>query len=211
MSPEPSPEGPAALNGPVQRGLLVREGRPQTEFEYRLPDRTDLVAVEIEVAEGEATGLFALAAARSQGTYWGEWGIMVADVTEATPHKSSLEPAWPPPIAADAAGFLPGLREALGLAVGDIADTELGGLPALTADVAPAVEGDFARNHLDVRTAVGGATGSVFFHYPSRVIVADAGTSVVLVQIWARTEAELRGWLPLGLQVVDSMRFPGDP
>ena len=207
-SPEPSAPG---LAGPVHRGTLVREGRSAIPFEFRLPEEGGLVAVDIPAPEGEPNGLFTLAAAESQRLYEGEWGIMVADVTGATPHKSSLERAWPPPIAADAAGFLPGLRQAADIPVRDIGGTELGGLPAFTAEVGPVVEDRVTWGHIDVRMAGGGVTGSISFNDPSRLIVADAGDSIVLVQIWARTEAELAGWLPLALEIVDSMRFPGGP
>ena len=195
-------------SGPVQTGVMEREGRPPIPFEFRIPEGINLVAMDSPEAEGEATGLVALAAPRSIGYYEGEVGVMVADVTEATTHKSSLDPIWPPPIGSDAASFIGALDDALGLAVGDITAFDLGGLPAFTAEVAAAPPQDQVRtNHIDVRIERGGTTGSVSFHYPSRVIVADVGGSIVLIQIWAATEPDLEAWMSIGLEIAESIRF----
>ena len=131
-------------------------------------------------------------------------GIVVADLTGVDFHNDRQ-----PPPAHTAAEFLENLASLdMGSAsepsytVGPIEPTEIGGRPALTAPIEANTgyalfEG--ANGHLALDLSV-----------PHRVIVTDVGDSILLVQIWAKSNVDLAAWLPRAEELLDRMVFASD-
>ena len=134
----------------------------------------------------------------------GAHGIVVADLTGIEFHNNEQ-----PPLARTAAEFLDNLASLdMGSAaqpsytVGAVEATEVGGRPALTANIEANTgyamfEGRLGHLALDLSV-------------PQRVIVADIGGSILLVQIWAESEVELAAWLPRAEELLDLMTFASD-
>ncbi len=124
----------------------------------------------------------------------GARGVRIVDVAGATAHYSNDRP-----LGTDAASFLTGLRDhqILDADLGPIQEARLGETPALMADVVRIAPDA----HLD-------RDGKIISLWPaSRLVLANVGDAIVLVQIWAASPAELSGWLPQVEALVGSLRL----
>lgn len=89
------------------------------------------------------------------------------------------------------------------------ADAELGGYPAIQADVNGGdLPGANAYPHIHLS---GSDADFLNMNYPDRLIVADVQGRVVLVHIWARDAQELSRWIPTAMQLVGSIDFESGP
>jgi len=124
----------------------------------------------------------------------GARGVKIANVAGATAHYSNDRP-----MGVDAASFLNGLatHPVLALDVGVVTTTRIGTHPALTADI----RSTDSQAHLD--------KGGVMIDLwpPSRLLVTDVGDAIVLVQVWAVTEADLANWLPDAERLLSSIEL----
>lgn len=130
-------------------------------------------------------------------------GIVVAEVTQAISHAPATGGIR---VGTDPATFVAGLRDTIGLAVLDPIPVSVDGHPAIRA----MVSSDGLRTgtpprwtHID-RPGLGCV---VDFTLPSRVTVVDVGGALVLVQVWAANERELRAWLPTADALLESLRL----
>lgn len=130
-------------------------------------------------------------------------GIVVADVTQAISHAPATGGIR---VGTDPATFVAGLRDTIGLAVLDPTAVSVDGHQAISA----MVSSDGLRTgsapgwtHID-RPGLGCV---VDFTLPSKITVIDVDGALVLVQVWAANEQELRAWLPTADALLESLRL----
>lgn len=144
-------------------------------------------------------------------------GVLVVDMTDAIRHGSVVEQ---PPLGRDARTFLEELEkrfayqgQVIDFDVNDVTATTLDGRSALSAIVTLGAEHS-SFTHIDSFLSNGKVrdrTCAMEFGIPNQVIVADVGTAVVAVQMWAATESELAAWLPEARGVADALRIAEPP
>jgi hypothetical protein len=137
----------------------------------------------------------------------GSWGVIVADVTGAKTEEGLGR--------ADVLLGYPGFFEDLegNASVDVVAQT------AIELDARPAIQGDLeasggsAYPHIHLEWGAEDSVELPFIDlpYPTRLIVSDVGGRIVLIQVWARSPADYRAWLPIAMELVDSITFPGYP
>jgi len=132
----------------------------------------------------------------------GDHGVMVASVDPAWGHGNGRVF-----LAKDPEGFLRDLSDKIGLTVGTIDATTLDGQPAMTAT------SDGSSTDLHLRSNINGLAGGdgLFLDGHDRLITARVGGSLVLVEIWASSEARLDAWMPDAQRLVDSVHFTAKP
>lgn len=123
-------------------------------------------------------------------------GVVVADVTDTKGHGLRGRD-----LGRDAMGFVTALDASELWEVQDIGETTLGGLPAIRGRSALV---DDYWSHLD--TTDGSGT-LIELGPPSQIIVTDVEDMTVMVQIWAGTDAALDAWIPIAMELVDSLRL----
>jgi hypothetical protein len=178
---------------------------PALRVDYALPDGIELLVERdpryLSFTDGPQTYGFSPA---GEGRPDGR-GIRIIDVAAVRPHFNHGLP-----LGVDAASFMDGLatNQVVGGSIGPVQPTILGGLPGLTGDLLPAAK----RIHMD---AFGPATQQgilqVDLWSPSRLIVANVDTAIVLVQIWADSEAAMASWLEASQPLIDSFRIEAVP
>jgi hypothetical protein len=197
----------AASPGPIQTSRPVDSIAPSSgvfsvggnglAFEYRIPDGVQLTQAVREGVVGFGDGLPGLSYGLETGVPGR--GVVVAEVTGATFHATNAGQAGR---VTDAESFLHA-ADRVGYGVGEISSTEFAGLPALAADQST---GAWATTETPSSHVL------VLGHgVHSRLIVADVGSVVVLVQIWASDRDALAEWLPTAQAFVDSMRVVQGP
>ena len=153
----------------------------RAQLEYTIPDSWQLAVMPLPGGDGRQALAFTLdgGAAYAAGAGGRGRGIVVSDVTGATTHYNNGVIVGE----RDARTFLTRLAETeLGqFDVGEVSATSVAGLPALTATV--------SRGHVD-------NAGGLDFRMPSQIIAADYRGGILVVQIWAETEAALAAWVP---------------
>jgi hypothetical protein len=185
-------------------------GGPVT-ISYRMPEAMRL-SIDATFASGEGTPRAIIGfTQRGTGAYGfgplgefpeervfqeGSRGVVIADVTQTTLHGMERRP-----LGNDARTFLEDLDATPFYDVADISPATIGDLPAVSGTP---TRGADTITHLD--DTEGQATHIELLH-PSHLIVADAGRTVVMIQIWARTAAELDAWLPAASELVDSIEI----
>ena len=205
--PAPSPTQAAATPIPVREAFeplsaALRNDGHVTRLEFDLPTDgslsvdTDDFEWQLRVhdgAPGEASGA--------------TWGINIADVAGATNHRDRFENDV---ISGDdPASFLDGLAATGSYLVGESTEVQLDGRAALVTDIAPAVDPTVSGEgypHLDVSGA-----GGVSFDRPNRVYLMEVGSQILMIQVWAATDAALAIRIPLAERIVGSMRFQTEP
>lgn len=126
------------------------------------------------------------------------WGIKVADVTGATNHTDRFT-SEPIP-ASDAATFLDALNASASYVVSDVGTSTIDGRPALTATIGH--EEGAEDDHLDVD-----GEGGVMFDTPNVIYLVDVDGAIFMIQVWARTEADLAANRPLADSILATLRF----
>ena len=87
------------------------------------------------------------------------------------------------------------------LRISPAAEVELGGLPAVQADIDQVNESS-AYPYIELESSL-----YLNFFFPSRLIVAPTDGGVIMVHIWAGTEEDFVAWLPDATALVDSISF----
>ena len=101
------------------------------------------------------------------------------------------------------AEFLADLRDTGGVEMGGFVETTLDGRPALTVLLSGKGGTD-----IHVNGNIGGLSSQfVGMGWPARLTVADVDGATIFVLIWARTASGLDAWLPVGDELVSSIRF----
>jgi hypothetical protein len=144
-------------------------------------------------------------------------GIVIASAETAWTHgaggRFALRPA-PADFLADlhtkAIARFDDLGTVVGIDLSATTDTILDGRPALTAATRPG-----GKTGLDIHvqlpmTGLGGGP-LISLKLPYRLIVTEVDGVTVLVQIWARSDADLAAWMPDATKFVDSIRFVEQP
>jgi hypothetical protein len=131
----------------------------------------------------------------------GSRGVVIADVTDTKLH--GMEGL---PLGSDAASFIQVLTDSEWWDVRDATETVVDGRPAVSGRLVRVVPDWWT--HLDTVDANGTL---IEFMHPSHLIVTDVGDRVVLIQVWAGTDAELDAWMPTAMVFVDSLRFNAAP
>ena len=104
------------------------------------------------------------------------------------------------------AEFLADLRDTVGTPMDAITETQLDGRPALTV-MLPGTGG----SDIHVTGRMRGLGGTfVLVNMPSRLLVADVDGITVFVLTWARTADDLKAWMPLADEFVESIHFVAD-
>jgi hypothetical protein len=103
--------------------------------------------------------------------------------------------------------FLEALGSSVGVGMGPITETTLGGLPAVAADIEP-TKGtcDRAMLHID-GMGLSYADYEPQMNRPGRLIVTRANGKTVGVFISAPSQELLTGWLPIAQAYLDGLRF----
>lgn len=167
---------------------------PEVTVEYQLPEG-------LELAVGEYDGYLAFTSGRTSLGFDSpstarDTGLRVIDATAARPHFNNNRP-----LGEDAATFLQGLatNERAGRPeLGPVAAAQLSRVPAWMVDLnGPVGE----RVHLDA------AGVSIDLFSPSRVIVADIESAIILVEVWAGPQADFEGWLAEAEPLITSLRI----
>lgn len=188
-------DDPTAVE-PVPRTWTLKSSSEPIHLEFAIPADLDLQVVEV----GASLALVPTSSPvhdpgdGSRSLPPGARGVKLIDVAHATAHYSNDRP-----LGVDAASFLSGLRDhpILDADLGPVAEARLGDTPALAVDVV-----DTAPDaHLDKDGVV------IALWPPSRLMVADVGDAIVVVQIWAASPEDLTGWMPDAQRLVDSFRF----
>lgn len=111
-------------------------------------------------------------------------------------------------IRTDPSTFLEDLHTIAGVGFGTTAPSTLDGRPALTVRVNPTASrcnnADFPS---DFHTGSAGGDDFISLKMPSQLTIVEVDGVTVLVDIWARTEAELSTWLPAANAIVESIHF----
>jgi hypothetical protein len=159
---------------------------------YRLPDGIAIIVQEDPRFLTFTVGQRSYGFAPDQAGGPGGRGIRIIDVRTAKPHFNSDQP-----MGVDAASFMRGLQSGLkaGGPLGPVSAGQVGGLPALVGDLGPSA----ARVHMDA--------GDIWVDLwpPSRLIVLDVDGAIVMVQVWADSQATLTSWLEESRPLVDSL------
>ena len=195
-SASPSAE-PSRTPGPRQ-GLSVfrtNPSGPSLRVEYAVPIELDLLVDDDPVSLSFTFGERPYGYASGGGSRPEGHGVRIIDASTVRPHFNNDQP-----LGEDAAAFMDGLRtnRVLGEVIGPIRATTLGGRPALRADLLPQPD----RVHMDTSNGI-----EVNLWPPSRLIVVDVGSAIVLVQIWADSEEALASWLDQSAPLIDSLRM----
>lgn len=208
--PVATPTSPRPVATPTSRPTLLPTGTPAggsevadafaRPFEYTIP---------IESGLGLAQATFTMYAftdgsdepypGYGYGTdVPGVRGVTVSFSTAPTTHSQTARAIEP--LGLDT--FLTDLHRNPTLKVGGEIATDLAGIPARQADVAPSFPaGGPAYPDIHMGSDV------LALGFPSRLIVARSGEGVIVVHIWAATDEDLATWLPLATEFVDSITF----
>lgn len=187
---------PSATAGPRDSVWVFRTSPSRTSIRvaYALPPGMDLLVDRkpqyLSFTVGRRPFGFGIPAPKPEGH-----GVRIIDASTVRPHYNNDLP-----LGEDAAGFMDGLQthQFLGNVIGPISVTTLGDRPALMADLLP--EADLV--HMDTSGGL-----QVNFTPPGRLIVADVGPAIVLVEIWAHSEEALADWLDESAPLIDSLRI----
>jgi hypothetical protein len=85
------------------------------------------------------------------------------------------------------------------------------GRPALQGDLEASGPWAYPHIHLDWGQVESTDLPFVDLPYPTRLIVTDVGGRIVLIQVWTRDPADYQGWLPIAMELVDSIDFSEAP
>ena len=196
--------GPLDESGPLSISYGVLEGVDLAVDDRHAAGPDDRTPRAIVGFTAGGTGLYGF----GLGASWepsefkeGSRGVVIADVTNTKLH--GMEGL---PLGSDAASFVQVLTDSQWWDVRDVAETSLDGRPAVSGRLVQVISDWWT--HLDTVDANGTL---IEFMHPSHLIVTDVGDEVVLIQIWAGTEAELDAWMPTAMQFVDTLRFTAAP
>lgn len=188
----------------VSQERMLSAAGGQIRVEYAVPSDLDLIVTEAATYlafTGGSDVAYPLDG-ETLSISTGARGVKIVDVTGATAHYSNGRP-----VGVDAASFLDGLsgHPVLDLEVGGTTQVALGARSALAADV----RSNDLPSHLARGTQAHLDQGEIAIDIwvPSRLIVADVGRAIVLIQIWAGSEEELAGWLEESEPFVSSVRL----
>lgn len=136
-------------------------------------------------------------------------GLVVASLEGAVTHacpRANGGAASRVAIRTDPSTFLEDLHTIAGVGFGTTAPSTLDGLPGLSVRVnVTASRCTFADFHP-------GAGGDfIALTMPSQLTIVEVDGVTVVVDIWARTEAELSAWLPSANAIVESIHFVKQP
>ena len=195
----PSPR----LSGDPAWTFQTTAGGPEVRVRYRLPEGLDLTV-------GEHPGYLSFTAGDhsvgfDQPIPAAATGLRIVDATWARPHYNNDQP-----LGEDAATFIHGLatNERVGLELGPVSAAHVGGSVAWSVDLtAPA--GD--RGHLDAVDPISGGGESIDLVSPSRLLVFDMDSAIILVQLWAGPQADFDGWLADAQPLLRSLRIDVTP
>ena len=171
--------------------------------EYTVPAGVELMVESFRDAAGFAVGAegfsygFVLNETNTDASFVpGARGVVVADITRGIWQRNGTGAPLDEPRA-----VLEGLA-ADTQATGTIAETDIDGHPALTARL-PAHRADtYFRIHPSGRSG-----GTVYFSHPSSVTLVEVGDLLLLIQVWAGSDAELDAWMPVATTFIDSFRI----
>ena len=130
----------------------------------------------------------------------GARGVVIADVTDTKLHGMEGEA-----LGNDPPTFMLTLNDSEWWDVGDITGLMVDNGSALQGRLHQRVEWF---SHLDTVDAEGTFIELV---HPSQLIVTKVGDTLVLIQIWAGTHAELDAWIPTAMTFVDDIEFTTEP
>ncbi len=181
---------------PVRLTWTLSANDPQIRLQYAIPSELDVIASEGSTYltfNPSSNDTYALDGQSGKPPAWAR-GVKIIDVAGATAHFSNGIP-----LGTDAASFLTGLttHPALRADLRERSSTSLGESIVLSADLL----GADPSAHLDKDGVI------IELWPPSRLLVADLGDAIVLVQIWAATPEGLAEWLPDAERLVGSFEL----
>ena len=97
------------------------------------------------------------------------------------------------------ADYIEDLQSIAGLHVKDVAETTLGGWPAVSATT--------TGGECEVTDVHVPSNNYIRLDIPSRIIVADVAGTTIMVDAWAGTPDDLASWLPMAQDFIDSIDF----
>ena len=197
----PSPPCWPGGGTPLQPNGVAKLSTADLQLEYRIPGGLDLEVATAMGAVGFGDRVSGLSYGDERhetgGTIVpGARGVIVADVSRTRVHNPA---AGPPLLGSDPATFLADLDATRHFTVRLLGERGVGSSAGLAAVVVPAPR---EWSHIDRDGEC-----ALEFGYPSEAIAVDVGGRLVLVQIWARSEEDLRAWKPLAETLIETFEF----
>lgn len=218
----------AAVLAALGIGAAVALSQPQPEPRPAPSDealKPDVLAVpefvmpfRYQIPEGETeevTQLGGRGVYPMFGLFRGAGNLTVFEVTgsihtcelEDVPEPSGEPARLTEELGTDPTPFIEGLRDRVGINLGEIRPTMLGSQPAIETEIGPSDSSDcYPQAHLD-GMGIGGLTYEPELRGPGKLIVARAGSRTIGVLIKAGDEAAYEKWLPIAQAYVDSFDF----
>jgi hypothetical protein len=133
-------------------------------------------------------------------------GIVLADASAAWTHACA--PSGRAPLASNPLDFLLELREVGGVGLGPVALTRLDGRPAYSSILTPNRDSCTPDVHfIGSIEQLTSPRSYISVALPARLFALDVDGVTVVVEIWARTQADFDAWLPRGMAFVGQIHF----